>query len=58
MFDKIKKRGLEVPALHHAEAILLNFTIPASELVFGGGRRGRRNPALAQRPEQLGLTSP
>ena len=52
MFEQIKAKGFEVLALHHAEAILehdmptaiselegilTNFSIPASELVFGGG---------------------
>lgn len=61
MFEKIKKRGFEVLALHHAEAILthdmpgavaeieeilLNFNIPASELVFGGGGEGEGTQRL------------
>ncbi len=60
MFDKIKKKGFEVQALHHAEAILkhdmesaanelesvlLDVNIPVEELVRGGGGEG----ALTQR---------
>lgn len=55
MFAKVKKRGFQVLALHHAEAILkhdmaaavtelesvlLNIRIPAEELVHGGGGEG------------------
>jgi hypothetical protein len=61
MFEQIKKRGFEVLALHHAEAILkhdmpaaakeieeilLQFHIPASELVFGGGGEGEGTQRL------------
>jgi hypothetical protein len=52
MFEKIKRKGFEVPTLHHAEAIpkhdmpnavkeleavLLDLRIPVDELVRGGG---------------------
>lgn len=52
MFDKLRERGFDVLALHHAEAIisydmpqaeadleeaLLNLTIPIAEIVAGGG---------------------
>jgi len=55
MFEKIKKKGFQVLALHHAEAILkhdmsaavneleavlLDVTIPVEELVYGGGGEG------------------
>src|SRR3989304_7460586 len=55
MFEKLKKRGFQVLALHHAEAILrhdmadavtelekvlLDVEIPAEELVRGGGGEG------------------
>lgn len=55
MFEKLKKKGFQVLALHHAEAILkhdmveaaseleqvlLNVEIPAEELVRGGGGEG------------------
>src|SRR3972149_12105777 len=55
MFEKLKKRGFQVLALHHAEAILrhdmadavtelekvlLDVKIPAEELIRGGGGEG------------------
>ncbi len=55
MFEKIKKKGFQVLALHHAEAILkhdmstavdeletvlMELTIPAEELIRGGGGEG------------------
>ncbi|ADK86310.1 Restriction endonuclease BglII [Desulfarculus baarsii DSM 2075] len=55
MFEKLKERGFDVKALHHAEAILkhdmpsavteleavlLEATIPIEELVLGGGGEG------------------
>lgn len=55
VFEKIKKKGFQVLALHHAEAILthdmssavdelesvlLNVSVPAEELVRGGGGEG------------------
>ena len=60
MFESIKKKGFQVLALHHAEAILkhdmsaavqelesvlVGITIPIEELVYGGGGEG----ALTQR---------
>lgn len=61
MFEKLRKKGFEVLALHHAEAILrhdmpaaideledvlLGFKIPASELVLGGGGEGQGTQRL------------
>ncbi len=55
MFEKIKKKNFQVLALHHAEAILkhdmktaadelesvlMHVSIPAEELVYGGGGEG------------------
>ena len=55
MFERIKKKGFQVLALHHAEAILkhdmadavtelekvlMDMRIPAEELVRGGGGEG------------------
>lgn len=55
MFEKIKTRGFQILALHHAEAILrhdmadavtelekvlLDVEIPAEELIRGGGGEG------------------
>ncbi|HLX60126.1 MAG TPA: BglII/BstYI family type II restriction endonuclease [Planctomycetota bacterium] len=55
MFEKLKKKGFQVLALHHAEAILqhdmgkavseieeilLDVSLPVSELVYGGGGEG------------------
>jgi len=55
MFEKIKKRGFQVLALHHAEAILkhdmagavteienvlLDVQLPVEELIRGGGGEG------------------
>ncbi len=55
MFEKLKKKGFQIVALHHAEAILkhdlqqaakeledvlLNISIPVRELVKGGGGEG------------------
>tara|TARA_E500000305_G_scaffold93359_1_gene81812 strand:- start:2880 stop:3608 length:729 start_codon:yes stop_codon:yes gene_type:complete len=60
VFERLKERGFEVLALHHAEAILkhdmpeaidelqdvlLGATLPVDELVYGGGGEG----ALTQR---------
>ncbi len=54
MFESIKKKGFQVLALHHAEAILKHdmgaavqelesvlatISIPIKELVYGGGAR-------------------
>lgn len=56
MFDRLKERGFDILALHHAEAIiqhdmpeaeedietvLLGLTIPVTELVAGGGGEGQ-----------------
>jgi hypothetical protein len=61
MFQKIKRKGFQVLALHHAEAILehdmssavdeletvlLNATIPVEELVHGGGGEGELTQRL------------
>src|SRR5574337_740225 len=61
MFEKIKKKGFHVLALHHAEAILkhdmssavdeieavlLDVTIPVEELVHGGGGEGELTQRL------------
>src|SRR2546430_1926349 len=61
MFKKLKSKGFEVEALHHAEAILSHdmphaikeledilagFSIPTSELVFGGGGEGQGTQRL------------
>lgn len=55
MFEKLKSKGFQVLALHHAEAILMHdmhpavdeiesvlsdITIPINELVYGGGGEG------------------
>jgi len=55
MFEKIKSKGFQVLALHHAEAILkhdmqtaaeeiesvlLDISIPINELIYGGGGEG------------------
>lgn len=55
MFEKLKKKGFQILALHHAEAILkydmadavteleqvlLDVEIPAEELIRGGGGEG------------------
>jgi len=61
MFEKLKKKGFQVLTLHHAEAILtydmaeavtelehilLTMTIPAEELVRGGGGEGELTQRL------------
>lgn len=61
MFEKIKVKGFQVLALHHAEAILLHdmnsaikelelvlssITIPIRELVYGGGGEGQLTQRL------------
>jgi hypothetical protein len=61
MFEKLKKKGFQVLALHHAEAILkhdmadavvelekvlLDLSIPAEELVRGGGGEGEMTQRL------------
>ena len=61
MFEKIKKKGFQVVALHHAEAILkhdmssavgeleavlLDISIPVEELVYGGGGEGELTQRL------------
>ena len=61
MFEKIKEKGFQVLALHHAEAILkhdmadaipelekvlLDIKIPAEELVRGGGGEGEMTQRL------------
>lgn len=61
MLTKLKKKGFEILALHHAEAILTHdmpgaldelegilsdFSIPVSELVFGGGGEGQGTQRL------------
>lgn len=61
MFEKLKKKGFQVLALHHAEAILkhdmadavtelervlLDVEIPAQELVRGGGGEGEMTQRL------------
>ena len=69
MFERIKQRGYEVKTLHHAEAILLHdmptaiediesvlldATIPAIELVRGGGGEGELTQRLRRHLAQLG----
>lgn len=69
MFDRIKERGFEVVALHHAEAILLHdmpaaindiedvlleAAIPAIELVRGGGGEGEFTQRLRRRLAEKG----
>lgn len=69
MFERIKERGYEVIALHHAEAILLHdmpaaideienvlleAVIPAVELVRGGGGEGELTQRLRRRLAELG----
>ena len=69
MFDLIKARGYQVMALHHAEAILqhdmpeaaaeieevlLEATLPAIELVHGGGGEGELTQRLRRRLAKLG----
>lgn len=64
MFEKLKKKGFQVLALHHAEAILkhdmasavtelenvlLDITLPVSELVHGGGGEGELTQRLRKR---------
>ncbi|MBI5908545.1 MAG: restriction endonuclease [Betaproteobacteria bacterium] len=61
MFEKLKKKGFQVLALHHAEAILkhdmssavgelesvlLDIAIPVEELVYGGGGEGELTQRL------------
>jgi hypothetical protein len=61
MFDKLKRKGFQVLALHHAEAILkhdmsaaitelesvlLEISIPVRELVYGGGGEGEMTQRL------------
>lgn len=61
MFEEIKKKGFQVMALHHAEAILkhdmssavdeleavlMSVTIPVAELVYGGGGEGELTQRL------------
>lgn len=61
MFEKLKKKGFDILMLHHAEAILmhdmpdavieiekvlLGATIPAAELVHGGGGEGQLTQRL------------
>lgn len=61
MFDKLKKKGFQIQALHHAEAILkhdmplaaeelehilLEVKIPVEELVYGGGGEGELTQRL------------
>jgi hypothetical protein len=61
MFERLKKKGFQVLALHHAEAILehdmhsavnelesvlLDVTIPVEELVHGGGGEGELTQRL------------
>jgi Restriction endonuclease BglII len=61
MFERLKSKGFEVQALHHAaailrhdmreatgelEKILMSFSIPVSELVFGGGGEGQGTQRL------------
>lgn len=61
MFERLKSRGFQILALHHAEAILkhdmdsaidelesalLDIQIPAEELVFGGGGEGELTQRL------------
>jgi hypothetical protein len=61
MFEKIKKKGFQVLALHHAEAILkhdmrsaldeledilLDVKIPIEELIYGGGGEGKLTQRL------------
>lgn len=68
MFERLKKRGFEVVALHHAEAILthdmpqaeaeleevlLNFEIPVKELVFGGGGEGEGTQRIRKTLSEL-----
>lgn len=64
MFEKLKEKGFEVLTLHHAEAILkhdmpaaidelesvlLEASIPVSELVYGGGGEGELTQRLRKR---------
>lgn len=61
MFEKIRKKGFQIMALHHAEAILkhdmssaideleavlMSITIPVAELVYGGGGEGELTQRL------------
>lgn len=61
MFESIKKKGFQVLALHHAEAILKHdmgtavreleavlagITLPIEELVYGGGGEGELTQRL------------
>ena len=56
MFEKVKEKGFQILALHHAEAILthdmkiaikelesalLTITLPIEELIRGGGGEGK-----------------
>jgi hypothetical protein len=69
MFEKLKKKGFQVLALHHAEAILkhdmadavaelegvlLALRIPAEELVRGGGGEGEMTQRLRRALADLG----
>ncbi|MEM8944493.1 MAG: BglII/BstYI family type II restriction endonuclease [Planctomycetota bacterium] len=70
MFDEIKRKGFQVEALHHAEAILLHdmksavdeleealltIEIPLEELVRGGGGEGQMTQRLRKKlSESLG----
>lgn len=69
MFQRLRKNGFDVAALHHAKAIikhdmpmvvteletaLLELTVPAIELIEGGGGEGKMTQRLRKRLHGLG----